>query len=218
MITNDSDLKRKNVSVQLTEHITSIIKPIKTFHMHSDETLQFVFTKTFLNMLDTITKTLRIEDDSSEPSLERDDYDLLENEEDMLIEKYRDNIGKNPQDELANSDLEEFEEADADDKYDDNPSFNFLVKNELGFEVSLEAVSGFKFQNIDLANSDSKREINIDKINLKDGNSCPITIKNRLDNSFTYRSNNQTIENSEAEKKSMKFNLNVCCFFCLFNQ
>ncbi len=203
------------MSVQLTEHLTSIIKPVKTFHMHSDVTLQFIVTKTFLNMLDTITKTLRIEDDSSEPSLERDDYDMLENEEDQLIERYRDRMGKNPQDELASSDLEDLDEADADDKYDDNPSFNFLVKNELGFDVSLEALSGFKFQNIDLAVSNQRREINIDKISLQNGHSCPITMKNSLDNTFAYRTNSQMADNNEVEKKSMKFNFSVC--FAIIN-
>jgi hypothetical protein len=184
-----------------------VLKPVKTFHMHSDDTLQFVFTKTFFEMLDTITKTLRIEDESSELSADREDYDMLENEEDLLIEKYRDLMSKDKEP-SAYSDLED--EVDADDKYDENPSFNFLVKNELGFDVSLEAVAGFKFHNIDCADKND----NIDKISLKDGNTYPITMKSSSDsdNAFAYRSkrsNSQTVDSAAVERKSMRFNLDV---------
>ena len=211
MITNDSNLKRNDFNTKISEHISSV-KPVKTFYLRSQIPLQFVITKTFINMLNAITKTFKIEDES-QTSLEKDDYEMFEVEEDILIEKFHSQFNKQDDKTLYKA-IEDYDGAEEDDEvYAENPSFNILFKNELGLDVSLQAISGFKFQNIDLVNANSssiKRELTIDKVDLKNDSSCPITVQNSLNYAFTYKSN--SLLESEKEKNSMKFKLDVIIF------
>lgn len=205
MVTNDVDIKRKNVSNQITEHLLGTTKPLKTFIMQSKVPLQLVVTKTFLNMLETVTKSLKIEDDTH-TSVDKDDYEMYEIEEDMLIEKFRNNLVK--EEILLDSDMSDM----SDDDYEENPSFNFLIKNELGFDVSLQAQLGFKFQNVDLIDSEKRRDIAIDQVVLRDNAYCPITTQNQFNNhaySFSKIGHAASLEESEKDKKTLKFKLDV---------
>ena len=135
--------QKKKPKSELNIH-TSNLKPIHTFHVHSSSSLQFVITKTFLNLIETVGKSFQIKNEKIADKVE--DYDLFELEEECLIEKLNKTIGKIDN---YDSDNEENEQVDNDDDDDDgnsqdSTSFNFLIKNELGYDVSLESISGFK--------------------------------------------------------------------------
>ncbi len=141
----ESDLKLKSMQKkkqksELNIH-TSNLKPIRTFHVHSSSSLQFVITKTFLNLIETVGNSFQIKDEKI--SEKEQEYELFELEEECLIEKLNKTIGKV---ENYDSDFEELEKDDDEDEgnAEDNTSFNFLIKNELGYEVSLESINGFK--------------------------------------------------------------------------
>ena len=167
MITNEldsaSDLNskrtRKKLKGNTTENETTNLVPLRTFHMHSDTSLQIVVTRTFLSMLDTISKTLQAssgmksEKSSSTIDYERmsslvgedaiDEYSAYEQEEEMLFEKFKNRVHQKRSD-LSPSHSEDGYEIKSDEQHeDDNPSFNFLIRNELGVDVYLEAKHGF---------------------------------------------------------------------------
>jgi hypothetical protein len=152
MTQNDFESDYKSRSVQkkkpkseINIHTTNL-KPIRTFHVHSSSSLQFVVTKNFLNLIETVGKSFQIKDEKSVDK--QDELDLFELEEECLIEKLNKTIG-NKVDE-SDSDFEEIEREwdDGAEEDEENTSFNFLIKNELGYDVSLESISGFKVLNI----------------------------------------------------------------------
>lgn len=169
MITNELDSpsdqsskrNRKKLKGNTNENETTNLVPLRTFHMHSDTSLQIVVTRTFLSMLDTISKTLQAssgagmksEKSSSTIDYERmsslvgedaiDEYSAYEQEEEMLFEKFKNRVHQRRSD-LSPSHSEDGYEIKGDEHHDDdNPSFNFLIRNELGVDVYLEAKHGF---------------------------------------------------------------------------
>jgi hypothetical protein len=158
MITNEIDSevqskldRKKKVKSELNEHLNNL-KPVRTFHMHSTKPLQIVVTRTFLSMLDTISKTLQVNSDSSNEIQAKSsggEYEIYELEEEMLLEKFKNRRMQESiqpeehQDDNRSLPVEDFSD-EKNEEHEENPSFNFLIKNELGVEVLLEAVNGFQ--------------------------------------------------------------------------
>ena len=129
--------------VKSSEQQSTNIAPLRTFHMHSSRSLQLVVTRTLLNMLDTISKTLALSDSSAQTigsgGRVDDEYETYELEEEMLLEKFK--TRRKDQDE-STSHLNDANNKEHDDD-NENLSFNFLVKNQLGVDVHLESLQGF---------------------------------------------------------------------------
>ncbi len=134
-------VQKKKPKSEINIH-TSNLKPIRTFHVHSSSSLQFVVTKNFLDLIETVGKSFQIKDEKSVDK--QDDLDLFELEEECLIEKLNKTMGNKVDD--SDSDFEEIEREwdDGGEEDEESTSFNFLIKNELGYDVSLESISGFK--------------------------------------------------------------------------
>jgi hypothetical protein len=134
-------VQKKKPKSEINIH-TSNLKPIRTFHVHSSSSLQFVVTKNFLDLIETVGKSFQIKDEKSVDK--QDDLDLFELEEECLIEKLNKTMGNKVDD--SDSEFEEIEREwdDGAEEDEENTSFNFLIKNELGYDVSLESISGFK--------------------------------------------------------------------------
>lgn len=172
--------------------------------MHSSTPLQFVITKTFLGMLDTVSKTFIVTSNEEQANSDQvEEYETMELEEETLIEKFQSKINKKMDDQ---SQVDEVEEVD-NEANEENPSFNFLIKNELGFDVSLNALSGFKFQNLDLIDPEKQKDFNIDRIVLKNNRYCPISLEADFMGSF--KSSIRALEEPERQRTSMKFKLEV---------
>lgn len=60
-VSGHKNLNKKAATSELEKH-TNNLKVVRSFQIHSDTSLQFVFTKTFLSLLDTVNKTFTIED------------------------------------------------------------------------------------------------------------------------------------------------------------
>ena len=141
MITNKDDTKlvknkNKEAISELEKHLNNL-KVVRTFQMSSTSSLQFVVTKTFLNMLDTVGKTFSLSSDESVSEYdEKDDFEL---DEALIIENLR---NKQTEKQLVARQVEQVE-PDEDDE-EENFSFSFLIKNELGCEINLESLYGFK--------------------------------------------------------------------------
>ncbi len=88
--------------------------------------------------MDTINKTFVLSDDNNESEYE--DKDEMEMEENILIENLKQEINDKQQDQ-NNEDVEDDEN---DDDVENDVSFNFLIKNELGIDINLESLYGFK--------------------------------------------------------------------------
>jgi vacuolar protein sorting-associated protein 13A/C len=210
MITNnefDSELgyrlkRKKSLSSEISDQTTNL-KPIRTYHVHSPSSLQFVVTRTFLNLLDTIQKSFKVYDQNE---ASQDDYEFYEQEEERLIEDLKTEM-------LPNLDTSVEEAGEDDEDYDEeNQSFNFLIKNELGYDVSLEPMSGFKFQNLNLLHTNKQRDEGFNnKVFLKNDKYCPISLINNFMSSFK-----ETLLSEEQDKnQSMKFKLEVRLDFVL---
>lgn len=223
MITHESkrEKKQKRAKSGIEQHMNNLV-PIRTFNLQSNNALQLVVTKTFLSMLDTILKTLKLNDanaTSTDASTPLADYEQYELEEEQLMEKFRNRFNHENDEATVKDDdrspsLEDFDEGNeltvgaSDQSADENPSFNFLIKNDLGLDLELEALSGFKFQNLDFIDSKRDRSININKIELKNSLMCPIVLTSNYSNpykSITLSNNNDQI----SEKKSIRFKLKV---------
>lgn len=194
---------KKSISAEMNSH-TNNLKAVRTFQMHSSSPLQFVVTKTFIGMLDTISKAFIVSSEDQKYQ-DNEEYDTYELEEDILIEQFRDRINKKNQ--IENKVILMDDEENEEELNDENPSFNFLIKNELGYDLQLEALSGFKFQNLDLLKPDKPKDMNIDKVLLKDNSYCPISLE--YDLMGTLNSSIRALEEPERQKKSMKFKLQV---------
>lgn len=137
MITNgdsdDSRSKRKSAKSSAhsqLETYSNHLKVVRSFQIDSKLPLQFVVTRTFLSLLDRVTKALTLGDKQV------DIYELDE-EEDILRENLKNQMNL----------VEESSEIDTNDDSSFNPSFNFLIKNELGVDIELETVAGFRVRN-----------------------------------------------------------------------
>jgi hypothetical protein len=215
--------KRKTkVKSDLNQHMSNL-RPLRTFHMHSSTPLQLVITKTFLSMLDTISKTLQL-NETTEASTARkgesSQYEAFEMEEDMLMEKYQNRLAEEKLKALNNEGGDETTEEvvvvvedggeQAAQQTDENPSFNFLIKNELGLDLELEALQGFTFQNMDFV--DTNRGRVLDKCVLKHESICPITLTASM--TENYKSIDLVNKNGQTlQKKALKFDLKVLDFF-----
>ena len=113
--------KSSSAASDLEEHSTNL-RAVRSFQMNSDRSLQFVVTRTFVGLLDAVAQTLRAGAGAGEAT---GDERELEREEDLVREN------------LMAGQLEVGED-------DEDLSFGFLVKNELGVDVQIEAVAGFK--------------------------------------------------------------------------
>jgi hypothetical protein len=220
--------KRKTkVKSDLNQHMSNL-RPLRTFHMHSSTPLQLVITKTFLSMLDTISKTLQLNETTKANARkgESSQYEAFEIEEDMLMEKYQNRLAKEKLKAVNNEGgeqtiegsspsedvvvVEDGDEQTVSQQTDENPSFNFLIKNELGLDLELEALQGFKFQNMDFV--DTKRGRVLDKCVLKHEAICPITLTASITES--YKSIDLVNKNGQTlDKKALKFDLNVLEFY-----
>lgn len=119
--------KRKTMKSQSQlETLSNKLKVMRSFQINSSLPLQFVITRTFLSLLDRVVKAVTIDEEKL------DIYDL-EEEEDILRENLKNELIIMNEDHGESSDDDSF-----------NPSFNFLIKNELGVEIILKSVSGFK--------------------------------------------------------------------------
>jgi hypothetical protein len=136
MITNSHNLEQ----IALNE-VASNSKnfPIRTFTISSSHNLQFVITRTFFNLIDTITNNFDIFYGEKNAFVEEgnDEWNLIK-----MIENE-----KNLENELDEQQTN-VQDSDSDEEDDHvkatSASFKNLIKNELGFDVSLESVSGFK--------------------------------------------------------------------------
>ena len=137
MITNDMKLvKKKEATSELEKHSNNL-KVVRTFQMFSSTSLQFVITKTFLKLLDTVGKTFSLSSDES--ASEYDEKNDFEIEEALFIENLRNNQTEK---QLAAGQVKLVEQDEEDEE--ENFSFSFLIKNELGCDINLESVYGFK--------------------------------------------------------------------------
>ena len=119
--------KRKTMKSQSQlETLSNKLKVMRSFQINSSLPLQFVVTRTFLSLLDRVVKAVTIDEEKL------DIYDL-EEEEDILRENLKNELIIMNEDHGESSDDDSF-----------NPSFNFLIKNELGVDIILKSVSGFK--------------------------------------------------------------------------
>ena len=112
--------------------------PIRTFNFVQSKKLQFVLTRTFFNLIDTITNNYIIFNGKKNMLIE-ENYDALKLEEKSLIDMIKvkvEDTSENLQD--CDSDQDD-DEANA-----VNMSFKTLIRNELGFDVNLDSISGFK--------------------------------------------------------------------------
>lgn len=166
MLTNELDIsgdqssvarasqRRKMQSNSSPQNSTNLF-PLRTFHMHSSNSLQLVITRSFLSMLDAIQKTLKLgrsdhESNTASAISSDTDYAMCEQEEETLLERLRNRMIQPVSDDLHQDEqitkLEDFSDDNTDsnsEEIDENPSFNFLLKNQLGVDVSLEALHGF---------------------------------------------------------------------------
>jgi hypothetical protein len=125
--TDSKVTKRKTMKSQSQlETLSNKLKVMRSFQINSSLPLQFVVTRTFLSLLDRVVKAVTIDEEKL------DIYDL-EEEEDILRENLKNELIIMNEDHGDSSDDDSF-----------NPSFNFLIKNELGVDIILKSVSGFK--------------------------------------------------------------------------
>jgi len=131
MVTNGEEsrgLAKKGLS-EIEKHMNNLSVE-RSFQIHSEVSLQFVVTKTFVGLLDTVGRTLTLADEDAEEATEWSEVkEDLEREEDLIIEK------------VAGERRKAAEEEETEEE--ENLSFNFLVKNELGVDVRLESLFGF---------------------------------------------------------------------------
>ena len=172
------------------ETYSNHLKVMKSFQINSSLPLQFVITRTFVSLLDRVTKAVTINGETP------DIYELDE-EEDILRENLR---------YLSTEDINEFDNDDE----NFSPSFNFLVKNELGVDILFEAISGFKFYNVSYKPDLSKGDRYIDKITLKNDESYPITqAMHKCTDNLNILSHSTLEEQTKAQYKLMKFKIDV---------
>ena len=129
------------------------IKAVRSFHMYSTHCLQFVCTKTFLNLLTTFSQTFQVQaatttTNNSKPNNKKssthidsalmDEYQQLKKEEETFLLE----TSTTPATTAA-----EKEEEDEDEESAISSSFNFMIKNELGADVLIEPLAGFQFLN-----------------------------------------------------------------------
>ena len=115
--------KRKTMKSQSQlETLSNKLKVMRSFQINSSLPLQFVVTRTFLSLLDRVVKAVTIDEEKL------DIYDL-EEEEDILRENLKNELIIMNEDHGESSDDDSF-----------NPSFNFLIKNELGVDIMLKSL------------------------------------------------------------------------------
>ncbi len=140
MVTNGEEsrgLAKKGLS-EIEKHMNNLSVE-RSFQIHSEVSLQFVVTKTFVGLLDTVGRTLTLADEDAEEATEWSEVkEDLEKEEDLIIEKLAGERRKAAEEEVVAEGLE-----DGETEEEENLSFNFLVKNELGVDVRLESLFGF---------------------------------------------------------------------------
>ena len=127
-VDSDAEAKKKPRTMKSQSQLETYsnrLKVMRSFQINSSLPLQFVVTRTFLSLVDRVRKALTIDDDK---------LDIYELEEEEYI------LRENLKNELANT--EESNNNNDDDTF--NPSFNFLIKNQLGVDFEIESISGFK--------------------------------------------------------------------------
>ena len=143
-----------------TEKTIKGVRALRTMHtlqMKTTHCLQFVVTRSFLNLLSEIQEAFSSAgavggatdaDDTSSGGSNNEttasENDLLDKEEERFLEHMEMNKSSGAA-VVAKIDAKlekEFEEYDENDE--ENQSFNFMLKNELGFDVLIEPKSGFR--------------------------------------------------------------------------
>ena len=194
--TDESKKPKKTNDAALSSHLNNL-KAVRTFQIRSIIPLQFVITKTFLSMLDAVSRTFVLTNELETKNQQQIEYDAYEQEEDLLLEKYRKQLSDKV---VLMEDVDECED-------DENPSFNFLIKNELGVDVNLAALTGFKFENLDSIDPFKHKVSNVDKILLRKDSFWPISLEYDFMGSF--QSSMKALEEPDKQKSSMKFSLEV---------
>lgn len=193
MITNIQSEQSLKPKKEKNRHFTNL-KPIRTFQVNSTIPLQFVVTKTFLSMLDTLSRTFVLSSELIEKKSQQHlEYFSFDQEEEYLLEKLENKL--------------KTEENFDNDLNEDSPSFDFLIKNDLGFDVVLKAIKGFKFQNIDSIDPMKHKALLIDKINLKNNSVCPINLEYNF--MYSFESGTKLLEEPEKIRNTIKFSLEV---------
>lgn len=199
MVTNVQSEHLAKAKKEKNHHFTNL-KPVRTFQINSTLPLQFVVTKTFLSMLDTLSQTFVLSEELLDNKPQQHlEYFSFDQEEEFLLEKLQNKL-----------DTEESFDSGLDE---DSPSFDFLIKNELGFDVVLKSIKGFKFQNIDSIDPMRHKTLVVDRINLKNNCVCPISLE--YDFMHSFESGRKALEEPEKIRNSLKFSLEVITF--LFN-
>ena len=141
MITNNHIFEEINFSETISN---SSNFPIRTFSINSSNNFQFVITRTFFNLIDTITNNYVILNGEKNEIIE-ENYDELKMEENNLMKMLENGDIYGNEEDLTQADLN-IEDSDSDEESDNavSPSFKTLIKNELGFDISLESISGFR--------------------------------------------------------------------------
>ncbi|RNA17062.1 vacuolar sorting-associated 13C isoform X2, partial [Brachionus plicatilis] len=193
MITNIQSEQSLKPKKEKNRHFTNL-KPIRTFQVNSTIPLQFVVTKTFLSMLDTLSRTFVLSSELIEKKSQQHlEYFSFDQEEEYLLEKLENKL--------------KTEENFDNDLNEDSPSFDFLIKNDLGFDVVLKAIKGFKFQNIDSIDPMKHKALLIDKINLKNNSVCPINLEYNF--MYSFESGTKLLEEPEKIRNTIKFSLEI---------
>jgi hypothetical protein len=195
------------------------VKINRSFHMHSSTPLQFVVTKSFLNILDTVLKTFKLDqnensdDKNKEKRLSIDSY-LDDTESESKKSKYDKSMSFD-----SSSKLDNIFSDDTNDKeyeYEESLTLNFIVKNELGIEVLLEALSGFKFLSekvvttVDDDNIIKNSLVRLDKVELKNKQFKAISLNNNEINAFKASEDEENKEIfQQMQHHLLKFKMNI---------
>ena len=194
MVTNDGLAQEQNNEINANNF------PIRSFNISSTDNLQFVVTRTFYNLIDTIVNNYTILNGDKKALAEEKYNNASKLEENNLKEM----IVKDKNNDTDDENCKNVPESDSDDDDElnvDNPSFKILIKNELGFDVNLETISGFKFLRMNLIAKNKNIIPFTDRVLLKSDQYCPI--------SFTGFIDTQLNEEIELQRRLIKLNLNV---------
>lgn len=189
-VDSDAEAKKKPRTMKSQtqlETYSNRSKVMRSFNVTSSLPLQFVVTRTFLSLIDRVTKALTIDED-------KPDMYEMEEEEDILRENLKNELNISNEDEDENF----------------NPSFNFLIKNQLGVEFEIESISGFKFYNVSFRPDQSPDDRYINRILLKNNESYPITQSFIRSNNMTRDTTYSALdEQTQNQYQIMNFKMNV---------
>jgi hypothetical protein len=182
IIKNDKDLMTKRNHLEsLRSHGATIIKQILPSYsvlFHSEKTLQIVFTRTFLNLIDSTVK--------------------------LFTEKKKQQIKKPNARNFKSLYYHTDESTELECINEDESTSSILIKNQLGYDVILTALSGFKFWNDRINRSGStKFDDSFANITLKNNHYCPIILTESMQSIMRFE---------DKTKKNLLFSLNTVLY------